>query len=271
MSDTNDDPEDDEVEPEFTEAHVFQCIQELENQAEEEVGDRICYGRFALGEDFDGEKEDYEPVVKRALGIRHFAVEDSAEDAAFAERHSTTWYYFLARPTPDRFTIIKARSPSQCPSLVLQMSGIKQAYYSNEEDIEVFTLCGTEPQETVEPQEGAAVARRIWRLAINCGGSVRLLSAKAAMDPDNETGEGEEFESDAKEPWIIMDEDDLDDVWHSFYPTARHLALMRKLRAAARIVSPLLGLYKSVLEKTYAPSGAGYKRALDDFDAHRQA
>ena len=136
---------------------------------------------------------------------------------------------------------------------------------------QVFTLCGTKPQENAEPQEGAAVARRMWRLAINWGGDVRLLNTKSAMEPANETGEGEELESDAKEPWIIMDEDDLDDVWHSFYPTARHLALMRKLRAAARIVSPLLGLYKSVLEKTYAPSGAGYKRALDDFDAHRQA
>ena len=96
-----------------------------------------------------------------------------------------------------------------------------------------------------------------------------MLSTKAAMDPDDETGEG--AENDAREPWIYMDEEDLDDVWPEFFPTARHLALMRKLRAAARIVAPLLGLYKAVLEKTYAPSGAGYKRALDDFEAHRQA
>lgn len=68
-----------------------------------------------------------------------------------------------------------------------------------------------------------------------------------------------------------MDEDDLDDMWPSLFPTARHLALMRKLRAAARIVAPLLGLYRVVLEKTYAPRGAGYKRARDDFEAHRQA
>ena len=52
---------------------------------------------------------------------------------------------------------------------------------------------------------------------------------------------------------------------------ARRLALIRKLRAAARIVATLLGLYKAVLEKTYAPSGAGYMRARDDFEAHRQA
>ena len=96
-----------------------------------------------------------------------------------------------------------------------------------------------------------------------------MLSTNAAMDPDDETGEGEE--NDVREPWICMDEDDLDDVWPTFYPTVRHLALMRKLRAAARIVAPLLKLYKAVLEKTYAPSGAGYKRALDEFDAHRQA
>ena len=48
-------------------------------------------------------------------------------------------------------------------------------------------------------------------------------------------------------------------------------AHVRKLGAVARIVAPLLGLYKAVLEKTYAPSGAGYKRAHDDFEAHRQA
>ena len=89
------------------------------------------------------------------------------------------------------------------------------------------------------------------------------------LDPDDETGEG--AENDAREPWIYMDEEDLDDVWPEFFPTARHLALMRKLRAAARIVAPLLGLYKAVLEKTYAPSGAGYKRARDDFEALRQA
>ena len=53
-------------------------------------------------------------------------------------------------------------------------------------------------------------------------------------------------------------------------PTVRHLALMRKLRAVVPVLR-LLGLYKSVLEKTYAPSGAGFKRAHDNFDAHRQA
>ena len=100
----------------------------------------------------------------------------------------------------------------------------------------------------------------MWHLALSWGGSVRLLSTKAAVDPDDETGEGEE--NDAREPWICMDEDALDDVWPSFYPTTRHLALMRKLRAAARIVAPLLGLYKAVLEKTYAPSGAGYGKAV---------
>ena len=271
MSDSEDDQHDDDQvdDVECTEAHVFQCIQELENQAGEEVMQGICYGQFELGEGFNGDKEDYEPVVKSALGIRHFAVQDSAEDAAFAERHSTTWYYFVVRPRPDRFTIIKARSPSPCPSLVIAQADIAQAYYRHDEDIEVFTLCGTEPQEGAEPQESAAVARRMWHLALSWGGSVRLLSTKAAVDPDDETGEGEE--NDAREPWICMDEDALDDVWPSFFPTPRHLALMRKLRAAARIVAPLLGLYKAVLEKTYAPSGAGYKRALDEFDAHRQA
>ena len=98
----------------------------------------IDYGQWELGEGFDGEdvnKRDYEPVIKRALGIRHFAVEDSPEDRAFAERHSTSWYYFIVRPTPDRFTIIKARSPSPCPSLVLSMAGIEEAYYRAMEEV----------------------------------------------------------------------------------------------------------------------------------------
>jgi hypothetical protein len=205
-------------------------------------------------------------------------VEDSLEDRAFAERHSTSWYYFFVRPTPDRFTIIKARSPSPCPSFILWMAGITKAFQREHwegekyEEGQVFTVCGTEPEEGAElqeGQEGAAVARRAWHLALNQGGRCAMLSTKAAMDPDDETGEG--AENDAREPWIYMDEEDLDDVWPSFFPTARHLALMRKLRAAARIVAPLLGLYKAVLEKTYAPSGAGYKRARDDFEAHRQA
>ena len=71
---------------------------------------------------------------------------------------------------------------------------------------------------------------------------------KAAIDRDDETGEG--AENDARELWICMDEEDLDDVLPSFLTPARHLALMRNLRAAARIVAPLLGLYKAVLEKT---------------------
>jgi len=156
----------------------------------------------------------------------------------------------------------------------MQMAGITDAYYREEEiDFEdrrvVCTLCGTVPAEGAEPQEGAAVARRVWHLALNQGGRCAMLSTKAAMDPYDETGEG--AVNDAREPWICMDEDDLDDVWRSFFPTARHLALMRKLRAAVRIVAPLLGLYKAVLEKTYAPSGAGYKRARDNFEAHRRA
>ena len=120
---------------EFTEAHVFQKIPELENQAEQELAEGVTYCQFWLGEGFGGKKADYEPVIKRALGIRHFAVEDSPEDRAFAERHSTSWYYFFVRPTPDRFTIIKARSPSPCPSLVLSMAGIEEAYYRAMEEV----------------------------------------------------------------------------------------------------------------------------------------
>ena len=135
MSDSEQENEGD-VGREFTEAHVFQSIQALEYQAGEELAQQITYCHFeGLGEGFDGPKTDYEPVIKRALGIRHFAVEDSPEDRAFAERHSTSWYYFIVRPTPDRFTIIKARSPSPCPSLVLSMAGIEEAYYRAMEEV----------------------------------------------------------------------------------------------------------------------------------------
>jgi len=135
MSDSEQENEGD-VGREFTEAHVFQSIQQLEYQADEELALQITYCHFeGLGEGFDGPKTDYKPVIKRALGIRHFAVEDSPEDRAFAERHSTSWYYFIVRPTPDRFTIIKARSPSPCPSLVLSMAGIEEAYYRAMEEV----------------------------------------------------------------------------------------------------------------------------------------
>ena len=349
-----------------TVAHVFEHIQDFERQAGEELGEGIGYCQFNFEGPFSsGRKEDYFPVIKRALGIRHFAVEDSAEDAAFAERHSTTWHYFVVRPKPDRFTIIKARSPSPCPCLVLQMAGLEPAYYHHleawennqveEEDDEdydecyadvVFVPCRTaskmgvalgmvsytteETKSATEPPEGLAVARRLWRLALSRGGSARSLSAKAAVDYKSETGEGEE--GDAKEEWIripgqvvagarvqlqnIVAQTELNgqygelvaeasqgegrwkvrvdgrerklalkpknfkvtnqvcglDLWLSAkgMPTVRHLALMRKLRAVVPVLR-LLGLYKSVLEKTYAPSGAGFKRARDDFDAHRQA
>ena len=354
-----------------TVAHVFEHLQDLERQAGEEVGLQEYHLEFNFKGPFSsGRREEYFPVIKRALGIRHFAVEDNAEDAAFAERHSTTWHYFVVRPTPDRFTIIKARSPSPCPNLVLQMAGLGAAYNhhvsawennqvedEDDEDYDecyadfVFVPCRTasnvgeralgivsytteETESATEPSEGLAVACRLWRLALSRGGSVRWLSAKAAVDHTSQTGEGEE--SDAKEPWIripgqvvagarvqlqnIVAQTELNgqygelvaeasqgsqgegrwkvrvdgrkkklllkpkkfkvmnqvcslDLWLSAkgMPTVRQLALMRKLRAAARIVAPLLGLYKSVLEKTYAPSGAGFKRAHDDFDAHRQA
>ena len=60
--------------PECTEAHVFQSIQQLEYQADDELANGIDYHQFDLGERFDGDdlaKEYYEPVIKRALGIRH--------------------------------------------------------------------------------------------------------------------------------------------------------------------------------------------------------
>lgn len=96
MSDSEQEKEGNVVPEECTEADVFQSIHRLEDQANGELIYRIDYCRFWLGEGFgeacqDLTKEDYEPVIKRALGIRHFAVEDSPEDRAFAERHSTSW------------------------------------------------------------------------------------------------------------------------------------------------------------------------------------
>jgi hypothetical protein len=86
-------------------------------------------------------------------------------------------YYFIVRPTPDRFTIIKARSPRLCPSFVLQTAGITKTFQRENwegetyEEGQVFTVCGTEPEEQgVDPLEGAAVARRAWYLALNQGG-----------------------------------------------------------------------------------------------------
>ena len=54
-------------------------------------------------------------------------------------------------------------------------------------------MCSTEPEDD-EPQEGAAVARRAWHLALNRGGRCAMLSTKAAMDPDDETGEARDID-----------------------------------------------------------------------------
>ena len=70
---------------------------------------------------------------------------------------------------------------------------------------QVFTVCGTEPEEQgVDPLEGAAVARRAWYLALNQGGRCAMLSprTKAAMDPDDETGVRARRTTPESELWI---------------------------------------------------------------------
>jgi hypothetical protein len=120
MSDTNlYDQEDEDARAELTEAQVFQCIQALENQAGEELALGISYGQFELGElgeEFDGEKEDCLHVVEQALGIRHHAVEDSAEDAAFAQRTAKSVYPPTATyaPTPKQRIATAMNAVFQC-------------------------------------------------------------------------------------------------------------------------------------------------------------
>ena len=70
---------------EFTEAHVFQKIPELENQAEQELAEGVTYCQFWLGEVFGGRKADYEPVIKRALAAR-----------ALRARAPSSWALMLA-------------------------------------------------------------------------------------------------------------------------------------------------------------------------------
>ena len=70
-----------------------------------------------------------------------------------------------------------------------------------------------------EPQQSAAVAHRLWRLAIERGGSVVSISPK-------EGGRKEDLEGgSANEPWIRMPQAALDDLWSSeVRPAASKLA-----------------------------------------------
>lgn len=183
---------------ECTVAHVFEHIQKLEDQANEELGMAIDYGAFpapfdmrktdeGLYEHQRDMKNEYLPVIESALGIRNHVLVDSAEDKALAEAHSLKWYYVAIRPQRDLFTLIKYRSSKPCPSLVLQMAGLTRAYHKHrhDEDYNVFVPCGTLETADVdgmEPQESEAVAKRLWGLATDRGGSSVLLFPKERVD-----------------------------------------------------------------------------------------
>lgn len=229
---------------ECTVAHVFEHIQKFEDQANEELGMEIDFGTlpapFDMRKTDEGlywhqrlMKVDYLPVIENALGIRNYVVTDSVEDVALAEAHSLKWYYVAIRPQRDLFTLIKYRSSKPCPSFVLQMVGLTGAYHAHqeEENFDVLVPCGTletADVDGVEPQESEAVAKRLWGLATDRGGSLVLLSPK-------EGGRNADVENDgdAKEPWIRMSQDDLDDLdelWSEVNPTAAQLAAERAAR-----------------------------------------
>ena len=145
---------------ECTEAHVYEHIQELEDQACEELGNEISFGKLPAPFDmrrteeglYDCQrdmKEDYLPAIHMALGIRHYLRHDSAEDVALAEANSLKWYYVAIRPKQDLFTVIKYRSPKPCHAFVLQMAGLEDAYHESrcdedeDEAYDVFVPCGT--------------------------------------------------------------------------------------------------------------------------------
>jgi hypothetical protein len=231
---------------ECTEAHVFTHIQALDSHAYEEVVMDIIIGTLPAPFDmrkteadlYDYQrdmKDEYLPVIERALGIRHFqARSDKPVDVALAEANSLQWYYIAIRPEATLFTIIKARSPRPCPYLLVQFSGLAQARLKHryEGNFDAFVPCGLagtaghvdgykigEDSSVYEPQQSAAVAHRLWRLAIERGGSVVSISPK-------EGGRKEDLEGgSANEPWIRMPQAALDDLWSSeVRPAASKLA-----------------------------------------------
>ena len=164
------------------------------------------------------------------------------------------------------------------------MLGIAGDVINNEDDYSLCVLlstpCHALGYEFVgEPSEGAAVARRLWNTALNLGGSVRpqprrALRLQKSYYQGGRIHTGEPLSVVKGLVWMRMpDEDAMNELWcrEHVMPSARLLALMRKLRAAASVAGKLVVLYKAVLEKSYAPSGAGYKRAREDFEARLPA
>ena len=257
---------------EATPHHVFEHIEVLESHANEELWDGVCYASLPLpfGKPFGSQRaQDFFPTILAALAMRDHTEDESTEDAALAASHATQWYYFAIRCTEPRqrhqkLAVIKARSPAPCYALIIKMLslGAEMSQASHGATFAPIVLLGA----SIDPgnddlREGAAVARRLWHAGLSRGGTV--LSRESGHRPPQGL---QAF------TWMRMpDEAAMDGLWTAtfLHPSSRHLALMRTLRTAARAAAPLLALHREAIERSYAPSGAGYKRAREEFELHR--
>jgi hypothetical protein len=259
---------------EATPQHVFAHIEVLESHANEELWEGVCYASLPLpfGKPFDSHKaEEFFPTICEALGMRDHAKDESKEDAALAACHATQWYYFAIRCTEpgqhhQKLAVIKARSPVPCLALIIKMLslGAEVSQISHGATFAPIVLLGASiDSRNDDLHEGAAIARRLWHAGLSRGGTV-LREPDHAADGAPQGLQG--F------TWMRMpDEAAMDGLWMAtfLHPSSRHLALMRTLRTAARIAAPLLSLHREAIERSYAPSGAGYKRAREEFESHR--
>ena len=250
---------------EATPDHVFAHIEALEQHANEELWEGVCYASLPLpfGKPFDRNKaEDFFPSIFEALGMRDHTKDESTEDAALAACHAVQWYYFALRCTEpgqrhQKLAVIKARSPVPCLALIIKMLRTEVSQVSHGATFAPIVLLGA----SIDPRnddlhEGAAIARRLWHAGLSRGGTV-------LREPD---------QGPQGFTWMrVPDEAAMDGLWTAtfLHPPSRHLALMRTLRTVARVAAPLLSLHREAIERSYAPSGAGYKRAREEFESFR--
>ena len=245
--------------------HVFAHIEVLESHANEELWEGVCYASLPLpfGKPFDSPRgEDFFPTIVEALGMRDHTKDESTEDAVLAACHATQWYYFALRCTEpgqrhQKLAVIKARSPVPCLALIIKMLRTEVSQVSHGATFAPIVLLGA----SIDPRnddlhEGAAIARRLWHAGLSRGGTV-------LREPD---------QGPQGFTWMrVPDEAAMNGLWTAtfLHPPSRHLALMRTLRTVARVAAPLLSLHREAIERSYAPSGAGYKRAREEFESFR--
>ena len=253
---------------EATPDHVFAHIEALEQHANEELWEGVCYASLPLpfGKPFDRNKaEDFFPTIFEALGVRDHTKDESTEDAALAACHAAQWYYFALRCTEpgqqrhQKLAVIKARSPVPCLALIIKMLriGAEMSQVPHGATFAPIVLLGA----SIDPRnddlhEGAAIARRLWHAGLSRGGTV-------LREPD---------QGPQGFTWMrVPDEAAMNGLWTAtfLHPSSRHLALMHTLRTVARVAAPLLSLHREAIERSYAPSGAGYKRAREEFESFR--